>query len=323
MLAAVPPQPVPVAAHSWYLGDLDPGRLRAVGVADATAAAGLPRAVVVLDAGDPDTAPGSTQLPAGLGLGSARQPQAAFTAYAAGFRAAPGAPPLVLVLATSTFGGHVDAAHGTGWAAVVSAVAAASPGADVRGGVDAEPAYGPASAALSFVRAYVAAGGPAIVDLGDCPCAPGQALPQGWSLTDRADLATAGSVLPEQYRSSGIDAMRWGYLDARVRAVRHRPLDVLGVLTQTRACASTVARVEECRAARTAQQPAVALAGLSAALGRPVTAATDVGYLVPPAPHPRSWHGLALGLGVGLPAALLLAAAGLLLRRRRRVRAAS
>ena len=313
-----PPLPAPVAAaHSWYLGDLDRSRLAQLARDDETAAiaAGLTAAVVVLDAGDPDVAPGSTLLPDHRGHATEVEIGSAVSAYAYGWTTRPRpsneatALPLTLVIATSNSGRYVDAAHGAGWAAMVAAVGAANPSVDVVGGLDDEPDYGPASETLAWLRGYRAGPTHPFVDLGDCACTPGQALPAGWTLAQRATVAEVGRVLPQQYRTSGIDATRWAYLD-RIAGNRLR---FLGVLTETRACAGPPAR--EC--AGIDQSPTAALAGLTLTLGRPVTAATDIGYLVPPAVVAAREHRLRNGLLVGLLALLVLSGAFILVRRNR------
>lgn len=318
-LSPAPPTPAAgpgAAAHSWYVGDLDPGRLRALGAADAARAdrERLRRSVTVLDLGDPDVEPGSTQLPDHRGSATAATAQAAVVAFGQGWVSLPGAPPLVLVVGTSNYGDHVDAAHGQAWGRLVGRVAAAlPPGVDVRGGLDAEPSYGPAPAALAFLAGYVEATVRPFVDFGDCPCTPGQALPTGWTRDDRAALAGAGSVLPQQYRTSGIDARRWASLDADVRRRSGHPTQVLGVLTQIRACSGPPAR--DC--AGTDQRPTESLASLSAALGRGVSEATDIGYLAPPPAVPPGGSRWRVVAGAVV---LVLLAVGAAVRTRRRTR---
>jgi len=319
--AAPPPTPAAApdgASHSWYLGDLDPGRLRDLGAADAARArdSGHGRDVSVLDAGDPDATPGDTRLPDRRGPASAAGIRDAAVAYAQGWTGLrPAAPPLVLVVGVSNFGAHVTPEHGAAWGRLVDGVAAAAgPGVDVRGGLDAEPSYGRPASTRAWVRAYLAASARPFVDFGDCPCTPGQALPNGWTLADRAAVAAAGAVLPQQYRTSGVDAGRWATLDAYATRTRGRALDVLAALTEVRACAGPPAR----GCAGIDQRPVPALAGLSAALGRPVSLATDLGYLHPPAPRPAGGGSVLLPT-LGALALLGATAAGVgLLRRRRR-----
>jgi len=310
--AVVAAGPAPVGT-SWYVGDLDPGRLTALGTADAGRAGGAARSVSVLDFGDPAAAPGSTALPDRRGTASPGQTQAAVSAYARGWLAAPAHPQLVLVVGTSNFGSYVDAAHGTAWGRLVEATAAeVGPAVEVRGGVDAEPGYAGPVPTRAFVRAYLAATGQAFVDFGDCACTAGQALPGDWTLDDRVAVATAGSLLPQVYRTSGIDARRWATLDARARSVLGHPLRVLGALTQTRACAGRA-----CTGIDLA--PALARSSLGAALGRDIPVGTDIGYLSPPAPSQRRGGLLLPALGV---VAVLAAAGtvGALVRRRRGLR---
>lgn len=302
------------AAHSWYLGDLNPGRLAALGRADETAAAsaGVRNPVVVLDAGDPDVTPGSTLLPDRRGHASELAIGGAVSAYAHGWVTRPkgGASvprlPLTLVIATSNSGHHVDAAHGQAWAGLVTAVRATSQ-VNVVGGLDDEPDYGPASDTLAWLDGYGAGTTHPFVDLGDCACTPGQALPAGWTLAQRAAVAKVGTVLPQQYRTSGIDATRWAHLDKTAG----KRLRFLGVLTETRACTGPPARA----CAGIDQSPAAAKQGLSKALGRPVTAATDIGYLIPPPPGTPS-HAVRDGVLAGLLALVLLSATWFAIRRR-------
>ena len=319
--APVTPAPAPAgAAHSWYVGDLDPGRLQALGAADADRARAerLARSVTVLDLGDPDVAPGSSQLPDHRGTASPGQTREAVVAFARGWVATPGAPPLLLVLGTSNYGAYVDGAHGAAWGRLTEEVATAVPaGVEVRGGLDAETTYAGPRVTRAFARGYLGATRRPLVDFGDCGCTPGQALAGGWTRADRAAVAAAGAVLPQQYRTNGVDAARWGSLERDVRRLYGHPLDVLGVLTEVRACAGPPAR--DC--AGIDLGPDEAVARLSRALGRPVPAASDIGYLAPP-PPPAAATGAAGGPGrrttvVTVVALVATAAAAVGLRARR------
>lgn len=300
--APVTPGPAPDgAAHSWYVGDLDPARLQGLGAADARRAVTerLARSVTVLDLGDPAVVPGATDLPDHRGTSTVTQSRDAVVAFARGWAATPQAPPLVLVVGTSNYGTHVDPAHGTAWGHLVSDVAAAvPPSVDVRGGLDAEPGYGGPAATRAYARAFLGATQRPLVDFGDCGCEPGQAMTGGWTRADRAALAAAGSVLPQAYRTSGADARRWASLERDVQRTYGRTLEVLGVLTQARACVGPPAR----GCTGTDAAPARAVASFSSALGRPVPGSSDIGYLAPP-PPPDSARP---GNGPGVPAALLV-----------------
>lgn len=279
-----PPTPAAAGvAHSWYVGDLDPGRLHALGAAGAQRAVDLRlgSSVTVLDLGDPADDVGGTALPDRRGTATPAQSSAAVLAFASGWAGVATPPPLVLVVGASNYGDHVGAAHGAAWGRLVESVAAQAPaGVDVRGGLDAEPGYAGPRPTRAWARAYLAATTRPLVDFGDCGCEPDQRMEHGWTRADRAAIAAAGSVLAQVYRTSGVDARRWASLDADVRRRYGRPMQVLGTLTQGRACTGPPARA----CAGTDTTPVQAVARLSAALGRPVPAGSDIGYLAPPPP---------------------------------------
>jgi hypothetical protein len=274
----------PGSTRSHYLTGTGAGALAAAGGRDArdAAGAGVIDALVVLGAGEPDDG-GDLLLPGTGRSVSYDDVRGAVTAFARGWSRVPQAPRLTLVVMAAAHGRHVDREAGTRWAGLVDDVGQRAPGVDVRGGLDVEVEWEPATAVRSWVDGYLAATARGLVDTGSCTCPPFARLPAGWTLADRVAIATAagrGVVVPQIYATAGGNATEWAAL-ARWAVRHHQPaLQFAGVLTEQAACAGPPRRA----CAGIDLDPVSAWRQLSRTGGGSLRWATDIGYLSAPGP---------------------------------------
>ena len=291
---AAVPDPFPGSTRSHYLTGTGAHALTSAGSRDATAAArgGVLDALVVLGAGEA-VDDGHVRLPGSGRRASYDDLRRAVVAYARGWQRAAAPPPLTLVLMAAAHGGRVDRAAGQRWGRLVSAVASAVPGVDVRGGVDVEVEWAPGSAVRAWLAGYLASTTSGLVDVGSCTCPPLSRLPAGWSLADLAAIASAGGrgvVVPQIYANAGGNATEWAALE-RWAAAHHRPpIRFAGVLTEQAACAGPPRRA----CAGIDLDPVTAWRQLSRRTGEALRWATDIGYLSAPGPVRPSALGPAL-----------------------------
>src|SRR3954447_347989 len=130
-------EPFPGSTRSHYLGGTGTGALRAAGLRDATdaATAGILDALVVLGAGE-SVDDRHVRMPGSGHRASYDDLRRAVVAYGRGWRQAARAPALTLVVMAAAHGARVGRPAGVEWARLVSRIAAALPGVDVRGGLD-------------------------------------------------------------------------------------------------------------------------------------------------------------------------------------------
>ncbi|MDQ6648989.1 MAG: hypothetical protein M3Z02_02535 [Actinomycetota bacterium] len=329
-VAAAEPGPAPGASRSHYLNTLDSQVLREAGRADAIAgvAADLRSALVVLAAGSPAADDGSVTLPDTRVRASPREVRAAVVDYVRGWTgvASVRRPDLVVVIGTTNYGTATGRPHGVSWGRLVEAVDrdlhAAGLGAEVRGGLDAELEYNGPAPTLAWVDGYLAGTSRPYVDFGSCTCPPFGPPPLPWSVDDVAAVATGrgrAGVLPQIYATAGGSAKEWALL-ARTAQQAHpdAPVRLLGVLTETAACAGPPAR--DCKgidnpSAQAWGQLVKALAGVGDA---DLAYASDIGYLTAPV---RPAHRAPTAGLVGLSLLVAALVGGVLIERRRRRRA--
>jgi len=326
--AAPAGDPFPGSSRSHYLTGTGAHALTSAGDRDSTddAAAGIFDALVVLGAGEPAD-DGHVRLPGSGRRASYDDLRRAAVAYGHGWQRAPHPPALTLVLMAAAHGGRVDRSSGAQWGRLVSRVAAALPGVDVRGGLDVEVEWAAAAVVRGWLSGYLASTSRGFVDVGSCTCPPLSRLPAGWTMADLAAVASAGGrgvVVPQIYANAGGNATEWAAL-ARWATVHHHPaLRLAGVLTEQSACAGPPRR--PCEGIDLG--PVAAWRQLSARSGQTLRWASDIGYLSAPGPvHPSALRPVLVALGA-LATAAAVSTLGLLAwrgrgrrpRRRRRRR---
>src|SRR3954471_11147114 len=139
-------EPFPGSTRSHYLGGTGTGALHAAGLRDAAdaATAGILDALVVLGAGE-SVDDGHVRMPGSGRRASYDDLRGAGVAYARGWRrGGRGAPPNPGGMAAA-HGARVERPAGVEWGRLVSRIAAALPGVDVRGGLDVEVEWGSAA----------------------------------------------------------------------------------------------------------------------------------------------------------------------------------
>src|SRR4051812_2270150 len=272
-------------------------------------------ALVVLGAGEAAD-DGHVRLPGSGRRASYDDLRRAAVAYGRGWQRAPHPPALTLVLMSAAHGGRVDRAAGASWGRLVSGVATALPGLDVRGGLDVEVEWASAAAARAWLAGYLDATSRGFVDVGSCTCPPLSRLPAGWTLADLAAIASAGGrgvVVPQIYANAGGNATEWAALARWAVAHHHAPVHLAGVLTEQSACAGPPRRP----CAGIDLDPVAAWRQLSVRSGQSLRWATDIGYLSAPGPvHPSALRPVLVALGA-LAAAAAVSTLGLLAWRSR------
>jgi hypothetical protein len=312
------PEAFPGSTRSHYLTGTNTHALAAAGVRDArdAASAGITDGLVILGGGEPDDA-GHVRLPGTGQRASYDDLRRAAVAYGRAWRRLPQAPHLTLVVMGAAHGSHVGATAGAAWARLVSGVATALPGTDVRGGLDVEVEWAPAVAVRGWLDGYLAATDRGFVDVGSCTCPPLARLPSGWRRDDLAAVASArgrGVVVPQIYATAGGNATEWAALARWAAAHGRPPVRFAGVLTEQAACAGPPRRA----CAGIDLGPVSAWRQLSTQSGQSLRWATDIGYL--PAPglvHASLWAPALVALG-GLAIAGAVTTLGLLAWRTRR-----
>src|SRR5947209_8943739 len=315
--SALAADPFPGSTRSHYLTGIGTRALQSAGSRDAADAdrAGIIDALVVLGAGE-SVDGGAVRLPGSGRRASYDDLRRAAVAYGRGWQRVAHPPALTLVVMAAAHGGKVRRASGTQWGRLVSRVAAALPGVDVRGGLDVEVEWASAAAVRGWLAGYLAATTRGFVDVGSCTCPPLARLPAGWTLADLAAVATAagrGVVVPQIYANAGGNATEWAAL-ARWASAHHRaPLRLAGVLTEQSACAGPPRRP----CAGIDLDPVTAWRQLSARSGQSLRWASDIGYLSAPGPvHPSALRPVLVALG-GLAGAAAVSTLGLLAWRTR------
>ena len=303
--------PFPGSTRSHYLTGTGSRALQSAGRRDAADAssAGIADALVILGAGEA-VDDRTVRLPGSGRRASYDDLRRAVVAYGRGWQRVPH-PPLTLVLMAAAHGGRVQRASGIQWGRLVSRVAAALPGVDVRGGLDVEVEWASAAGVRSWLAGYLAATTRGFVDIGSCTCPPLARLPAGWTLGDLVAVATAsgrGVVVPQIYANAGGNATEWAAL-ARWAGSHHRPrLRLAGVLTEQSACAGPPRRP----CAGIDLDPVTAWRQLSTRSGQSLRWASDIGYLPAPGPvHPSALRPVLIGLGA-LAGAAVVSTLGLL-----------
>jgi len=125
-------------------------------------------------------------------------------------------------------GQQVGAGHGAAWAQMVNrlnqflASQSATPRIRARGAIDAEPLFGPASAAIQWADGYSSAfqGDSLYYNFGSCDACPSVFYPNwipenSWTLSDVYHVswgATAALPFPDIYATDGINAWQWQYV---------------------------------------------------------------------------------------------------------------
>src|SRR5437763_3329942 len=313
-------EPFPGSTRSHYLGGTGTGALHAAGLRDAAdaATAGILDALVVLGAGE-SVDDGHVRMPGSGRRASYDDLRRAVVAYGRGWRRVAPAPALTLVVMAAAHGGRVGRPAGVEWGRLVSRIAAALPGVDVRGGLDVEVEWASAAAVRGWLAGYLGATTRPFVDVGACTCPPLARLPAGWALADLVAVATAGGrgvVVPQIYANAGGNATEWAALARWARAHHRRPLQFAGVLTEQSACAGPPRRA--CRGIDL--DPGSAWRQLSARSGQSLRWATDIGYLSAPGRvHPRALRPVLIALGT-LGGAAAISTLGLLAWRSSRER---
>lgn len=242
-------------------------------------AAGILDALVVLGAGEA-VDDGHVALPATGRRSSYDEVRRAVVAFGRGWQRARGAPALTLVVMAAAHGTMVTRAAGSRWGRLVSDVAAALPGVDVRGGLDVEVEWATGAAARSWLAGYLAATTRGFVDVGSCTCPPLASLPPSWSLADLAAVANAagrGVVVPQIYATAGGNAIEWAALAHWARR-HHIAVRFAGVLTEQAACAGPPPR--SCPGIDLG--PVAAWRQLSDRSAQQLRWASDIGYLGAP-----------------------------------------
>ena len=315
--SAAASDPFPGSTRSHYLTGTGTRALQAAGMRDAADAdgAGIVDALVVLGAGE-SVDDGGVRLPGSGRHASYDDLRRAVVAYGRSWQRAAHPPALTLVVMAAAHGGRVQRASGTQWGQLVSRVAAALPGVDVRGGLDVEVEWATAAAVRGWLAGYLAATTRGFVDVGSCTCPPLARLPAGWSRADLAAVATAGGrgvVVPQIYANAGGNATEWAALARWATAHHHAPLRLAGVLTEQAACAGPPRRP----CAGIDLDPVTAFRQLSARSGQSLRWASDIGYLSAPGPvHPSALRPVLIGLGA-LAGAAAVSTLGLLAWRSR------
>src|SRR3954452_25306332 len=327
-VAAVPPpasgrasasasEPFPGSTRSHYLGGTGTGALHAAGLRDAAdaATAGILDALVVLGAGE-SVDDGHVPMPDSGRRASYDDLRRAVVAYGRGWRRGGPGPAVTLGGMGAAHGARVERPAGVEWGRLVSRIAAALPGVDVRGGLDVEVEWASAAGVRGWLAGYFGATTRPFVDVGACTCPPLARLPAGWALADLAAVATAGGrgvVVPQIYANAGGNATEWAALARWARAHHRRPLQFAGVLTEQSACAGPPRRA--CRGIDL--DPVSAWRQLSARSGQSLRWATDIGYLSAPGPvHPSALRPVLVALG-SLAGAAVVSTLGLLAWRSR------
>ena len=285
---------------------------------DATAAstAGILDALVVLGAGEP-VDDGHVRLPGSGRRASYADLRRAAVAYGRGWRRVSAAPALTVVVMAAAHGALVGRSSGARWGRLVDDIAHSLPGVDVRGGLDVEVEWAPASSVRAWLSGYLASTSRPFVDVGACTCPPFAQLPPTWSRTDLVAVGRAGGrgvVVPQIYANAGGNATEWAAL-ARWAGSHHLPaLRFAGVLTEQAACAGPPARA----CAGIDLDPMSAWRQLSDRSGQQLRWASDIGYLSAPGPVHRALLGPALlALGTLALAAAVATLAGSAWRTRR------
>ena len=286
--AAAAVDPFPGSTRSHYLTGTSSSALSRAGARDArdSSTAGIGDALVVLGAGEPANG-SSLRLPGSGRTASYDDIRSAARAYGRSWRRVQDAPHLTLVLMAAAHGPSVDANAGTRWGRLVAQLAADLPGVDVRGGLDVEVEWAPASDVRTWLDAYLRATTRPFVDVGSCTCPPFARVAGGWSLRALADVAWAdgrGSVLPQIYARAGGNSTEWATLASWAKRHHRPPVRFVGVLTEQAACTGPPARP----CAGIDLDPVTAWRQLSAASGQQLQWATDIGYLSAPGPVHRS-----------------------------------
>jgi hypothetical protein len=318
-LPAAAADPFPGSTRSHYLSGTSPGVLRSAGARDAADAdaAGIADALVVLGAGE--SVGGGVRLPGSGRRASYDDLRRAAVAYGRGWQQALPPPALTLVVMAAAHGGSVQRASGARWGHLVSQVASALPGVDVRGGLDVEVEWASASAVKGWLTGYLDSTARSFVDVGSCTCPPLARLPAGWTRGDLADVATAGGrgvVVPQIYANAGGNATEWAALARWATTHDHAPLRLAGVLTEQSACAGPPRRP----CAGIDLDPVTAWRQLSARSGQSLRWASDIGYLSAPGPvHPSALRPVLVAL-VALAGAAAVSTLGLIAWRSRRSR---
>ena len=128
-------------------------------------------------------------------------------------------PALTLVVMAAAHGGESAARPaGARWGRLVSRIAAALPGVDVRGGLDVEVEWAPAAAVRDWLAGYLARDERERSSTsGRAPARRSPGCPAGWTLADLAAVASAGGrgvVVPQIYANAGGNATEWAALAA-------------------------------------------------------------------------------------------------------------
>jgi hypothetical protein len=149
-------------------------------------------------------------------------------------------------------GGVAGATAGADWASLVGGVAswvttlgAAASGVSVVGANDMEPGWGTRSWARAWVDGYLAGTAVPLVSFGSadgCPTygSTSTTCNNGWTVEDvwyvSGGASSRVSVIPQIYRTDGIQASQWARISSWGATNRQRPLTFAGALSQSRAC---------------------------------------------------------------------------------------
>lgn len=296
--AAAAIDPFPGSTRSHYLTGTGTSALSKAGARDArdAAAAGITDGLVILGGGEPADS-GHLLLPGSGRRTSYDDLRRAVVAYGRAWHRVPQAPALTLVVMAAAHGAHVGVTAGTSWGRLVTRIAKALPGVDVRGGLDVEVEWAPAVSVRGWLAGYLAATSRGFVDVGSCTCPPLSRLPSGWTRADLVAVAGAngrGVVVPQIYATAGGNATEWAALASWATSHGSSPVRFAGVLTEQAACSGPPARA----CAGIDLGPLSAWRQLSGRSGQSLRWATDIGYLSAPGRvHASLWAPALLALG--------------------------
>jgi hypothetical protein len=245
----------PPATISRYMGTTDAATLYNLGCARAQAAITGTNTIIILDFGNPSSQNGyyGAVLPAYPNpFGSINDIRGAVENFLVGYHyCAPQDVYLTLAVGVTNSGSGVTSAHGTAWAGLVNDLNAFIDSGTswayqltAWGGIDAEPGFGPPTAARAWADAFDGArtGRTAYVNFGSCDSCAYYGCPtcsplNGWTYEDIWHISygiVSAWPLPEIYNSAHAD--QWYRLSVWAYQSYGIPVGFKGELTEWNAC---------------------------------------------------------------------------------------